>query len=57
VTLLARLRRAVSGGDDANVEKRLKEISDRLARLEDSLAAPTRATAGRCRRSTASRSG
>jgi len=38
VTLLARLRRAMSGGDEANIEKRLKEISDRLARLEDSLA-------------------
>jgi hypothetical protein len=38
VTLLARFRRAVSGRDEANVEKRLKEISDRLAHLEDSLA-------------------
>jgi hypothetical protein len=37
VTLLARLRRVVGGGD-VNVETRLKEISDRLTRLEDSIA-------------------
>jgi len=38
MTLLARLRRAVAGGDDANTEKRLKEISDRLSKIEDSIA-------------------
>lgn len=37
VTFLARFRRAVAGGDDSN-ERRLKEISDRLSKIEDSIA-------------------
>jgi hypothetical protein len=38
VTFLARLRRAVAGGDDPTAERRLKEISDRLSKIEDSIA-------------------
>ena len=38
MTLLSRLRRAVAGGDDGNAERRLKEISDRLSKIEDSIA-------------------
>jgi hypothetical protein len=38
VSLLARLRRAVAGGDDSSTERRLKEISDRLSKIEDSIA-------------------
>lgn len=38
MTFLARLRRAVAGGDDSNAERRLKEISDRLSKIEDSIA-------------------
>jgi hypothetical protein len=38
VTLLGRLRRAVSGRDDVRIEERLKEISDRLAKVEESIA-------------------
>jgi hypothetical protein len=38
VTLLARVRRVLAGNNDAQVERRLKEISDRLSRLEDSIA-------------------
>jgi hypothetical protein len=38
VTFLSRLRRAVAGGDDSNAERRLKEISDRLSKIEDSIA-------------------
>lgn len=37
MTFLARFRRAVAGGDDSN-ERRLKEISDRLSKIEDSIA-------------------
>lgn len=38
MTLLARMRRALTGSDPVHVEKRLKEISDRLSKIEDSLA-------------------
>jgi hypothetical protein len=38
VTLFARVRRVLAGNNDAQVERRLKEISDRLSRLEDSIA-------------------
>ena len=38
MTLLARLRRAVAGSDDSNAERRLKEISDRLSKIENSIA-------------------
>jgi hypothetical protein len=38
VTLLGRVRRALTGSDDSNVEKRLKEIAQRLSKLEDSIA-------------------
>jgi hypothetical protein len=38
VTLLGRVRRALTGSDDSNVEKRLKEIAHRLSKLEDSIA-------------------
>jgi hypothetical protein len=41
VTLLARLRRAASaaaGGDQSQIEQRLKQVSDRLTKIEESLA-------------------
>ena len=38
MTLLGRVRRALAGSDDSNVEKRLKEIAHRLSKLEDSIA-------------------
>lgn len=38
MSFFSRLRRAVAGGDDSNSERRLKEISDRLSKIEDSIA-------------------